>query len=96
MMFVDKRRAVINASKSGRGRIPEKTLLWTSLLMGFVGIGAGMILFRHKTRKMNFKIGIPLTGVINVALYEFLKARLAENFGWHFYFDSSVIDFLVG
>ena len=51
---VDKRRA-----RRQQWRISEKRLLLTSLCFGALGAFAGMRLFRHKTRKPAFAIGVP-------------------------------------
>ena len=55
IMLADKRKAQKN-----QWRIPEATLITVALLGGSVGSLAGMRLFRHKTRKPKFYIGIPL------------------------------------
>ena len=39
-------------------RVPEKTLIAAALLGGSVGAYAGMKVFRHKTRKAKFKVGV--------------------------------------
>ena len=54
IMLADKRKAQKN-----QWRIPEATLITVALLGGSVGSLAGMRLFRHKTRKPKFYIGIP-------------------------------------
>lgn len=52
---IDKRRA-----KRGKWRIPEATLLLIAVIGGSVGALAGMYLFRHKTRKPKFSVGVPV------------------------------------
>lgn len=47
-------------AKSGAWRIPERTLLLTAFLGGAAGALAGMLLFRHKTRKPKFIVGVSL------------------------------------
>jgi len=47
-----------------RNRIPEKTLLSLSILGGSIGSWIAMQLFRHKTRKPLFSLGIPLVFLI--------------------------------
>lgn len=48
--------------KAGRGsrRIPERTLFLLAALGGSAGAIAGMFIFRHKTRHLSFRIGLPL------------------------------------
>ena len=43
-------------AKAGKWRIPERTLLLLALIGGSVGALAGMMLFRHKTKKAKFFI----------------------------------------
>ena len=52
---IDKRRA-----KRGKWRVPEATLLLIAVIGGSVGALAGMYLFRHKTRKPKFSVGVPV------------------------------------
>ena len=60
---IDKRKA-----KRNRRRISEKSLLWTAALMGGLGALLGMNLFRHKTRHIKFKIGVPLLLLLNITV----------------------------
>lgn len=60
---IDKQRA-----KSGRWRIPESRLLLLAAVGGSLGAWLGMYVFRHKTRKAKFYLGIPLILVIQCAL----------------------------
>lgn len=57
----DKRRA-----RKNKWRIPEKTLLLLALLGGAPGALAGMQVFRHKTRKNLFRIGVPCILVLQI------------------------------
>lgn len=59
---LDKKRAVRN-----QWRIPEKTLLGIAVLGGGPGALLGMRLFRHKTRKPKFYIGIPVILILETA-----------------------------
>lgn len=63
IMGIDKFKA-----KHDKQRISEKNLLLCSLLMGAVGIGLGMMAFRHKTRKIKFQVLVPITLIINAAV----------------------------
>lgn len=56
---VDKRKAI-----KGAWRIPEKTLILSAVIGGSVGALAGMMMFRHKTRKAKFMVGVPVIFVV--------------------------------
>lgn len=55
-----------NAKRSKR-RISESSLLLLAALMGGLGALFGMCVFRHKTKHLKFKIGVPLLLLLNVA-----------------------------
>ena len=57
--LVDKNRA-----KNNKYRIPEKFLFFLSFIGGCIGFYLGMLLFRHKIRKIKFYIGIPMIIII--------------------------------
>ena len=68
---LDKGRA-----KSGKWRIPERTLLLLALIGGSLGSLAGMILFRHKTRTPKFFVSVPVMFVVHcviVAMLVYMK-----------------------
>lgn len=46
-------------------RISERTLLMFAFLMGAAGAIFGMTVFCHKTRKMKFRLLVPLFVIIN-------------------------------
>ena len=63
-------------AKSGKWRIPERTLLLLALIGGSLGALAGMILFRHKTRKPKFFVSVPVMFVVHcviVAMLVYMK-----------------------
>ena len=60
---LDKRKA-----KRGDWRISEKALLLMAAFMGGAGALFGMRIFRHKTKHLKFKIGVPLLLVLNIAV----------------------------
>ena len=60
---LDKGRA-----KSGKWRIPERTLLILAAIGGSVGALIGMLMFCHKTRKAKFVILVPVLLVIHCVL----------------------------
>ncbi len=70
LMYVDKRRAI-----DGKFRISESCLFSISLAGGAIGCLASMYVFRHKTKKVSFKILIPLFSLTHVALLVFLFLR---------------------
>ncbi len=47
-------------STGGEKRTPEGRFFFLAILGGSLGVYAGMMLFRHKTKKMYFILGIPL------------------------------------
>lgn len=55
------------ARKSG-WRIPEKTLLLLAALGGSPGAYAGMMIFHHKTKHIQFRLGIPLIFLVQMLL----------------------------
>ncbi|MBO5222829.1 MAG: DUF1294 domain-containing protein [Clostridia bacterium] len=64
---IDKQRA-----KQKKYRIAEKILFALSLLGGSVGALLGMQIFRHKTKRLSFLIGIPLCFLFNAILLSLL------------------------
>lgn len=63
IMFLDKQR-----SRKQEWRIAEKTLLSIAIIGGALGILAGMKIFRHKTRKPLFQLGVPVILFIQATL----------------------------
>ena len=70
IMYLDKRKA-----RRGAWRIPESSLLTVAVLGGSIGVFLGMHLFRHKTRKLKFAMGIPLI----LAFQAFLILQFYKN-----------------
>ena len=68
IMGFDKHKA-----KMGDRRIPENTLFGFTVLGGGIGTIAGMYVFHHKTKKMKFKIGMPLILVLEILIFVYLK-----------------------
>jgi len=62
-MLIDKRRA-----KKGEWRIKEGSLFMITLLGGGIGTIAGMYLFRHKTKKLKFTVGLPTIFLMEIVL----------------------------
>lgn len=72
-MGIDKFKA-----KRAYWRIPEGTLIMIAILGGGIGDLVGMYLFRHKTKKLKFTVGIPtilITEIIIMIVFisDFIK-----------------------
>ncbi|MBP3326149.1 MAG: DUF1294 domain-containing protein [Coprococcus sp.] len=80
MFGLDKRKAKAGRSaKNGRSakkRIPEKVLLGVAAAGGAAGSLIGMKVYRHKTSKRKFYLGVPMLLVLQCLLVLFLLARL--------------------
>ena len=63
IMGFDKKRA-----EKGGSRVPEKVLLLISFLLGGPGILIGALVWHHKTRKLKFRIGIPVSLIVNTVI----------------------------
>ena len=63
MYGMDKRHA-----KRGQWRIPERYLLAIALLGGGLGAFLGMRLFHHKTRKLRFRLVVPMALVLSLVV----------------------------
>ena len=64
-MGYDKRCA-----RKHKWRVPEKTLFTMAWALGGVGVGLGMLLFRHKTKHWSFRILVPAGILVNgIILY---------------------------
>ena len=63
LMLIDKRKAIRH-----RWRIPEKTLFLTAAIGGSVGSILGMYTFRHKTKHLQFTLGMPAILVVQLVL----------------------------
>lgn len=67
----DKQRA-----RRGAWRIPERTLLLGTWLLGGVGAWWAMRMFRHKTKHLAFQLSAPLGAVMSIALMIALSVKL--------------------
>ena len=63
MMGIDKAKAIRH-----KWRIPEMTLFLVALLGGSIGSWIGMYTFRHKTKHIQFVVGIPFILVVQIGL----------------------------
>ena len=62
-MLADKYKA-----RKGLWRVSEAVLLGTAFLGGSLGCLAGMYLVRHKTKHLNFTLGIPILLAVQIVL----------------------------
>jgi len=70
---VDKSRAIHNAQgAAAKRRMRERTLLAAAFLMGALGALVGMVIFRHKTSHLKFRLFIPLAMAANVGLGQWI------------------------
>ena len=66
LMAYDKRCA-----RSGKRRVPEKTLFIATACFGGLGGVLGMLLCRHKTKHWYFRVFFPLMLAVQIALLVF-------------------------
>ncbi len=59
-------------------RTPESVLFIEAAIGGVIGSILGMVLFHHKTRKLNFRIGMPLILVLWLLLILLFLAASSE------------------
>ena len=62
-------------AKKGWLRIPEATLLLLAAIGESIGAWCGMMLFRHKTKHLKFKIGVPLIFILQFALLVYVYVK---------------------
>ena len=68
---IDKYKAVKN-----KWRISEKALILSAFFMGALGAIFGMELFRHKTKKLLFRLGVPFALVLNCVVLASIMGRI--------------------
>ena len=64
LMLIDKQKA-----REKLWRIPEATLIGIAVIGGSLGSLLGMYLFRHKTQRFKFALGIPVLLIIQLILF---------------------------
>ncbi len=64
-------------AQRGKWRIPERTLLLFTWLLGGVGAFAGMRVFRHKTKHLAFRISAPIGMVLSLVVMAAISFLLA-------------------
>lgn len=74
VVATDKRRSTSGGNVE---RIPEGLLFFLATILGGVGVYAGMLTFRHKTKKWYFVVGLPLLILQNFAALYIIKEILS-------------------
>lgn len=74
MMGIDKWKAV----KGSTYRIPEFELFVFAFFGGAIGCTVAMKWFRHKTKHLLFKIGLPVLSVLQVVLMIYLYLKIGH------------------
>ena len=72
IMKADKTKA-----RKNEYRISEKTLWFIAIFFGALGMTIAMQTFRHKTKHLQFKIGLPVLALIEVILGQYLLNHLS-------------------
>ncbi|EGV09950.1 hypothetical protein HMPREF9127_0322 [Parvimonas sp. oral taxon 393 str. F0440] len=67
IFYIDKRKAI-----KGKNRISENSLLLSAFLFGSIGAFLSMQIFRHKTKKLKFRILVPLFFIVKVLILYYL------------------------
>lgn len=56
-------------AQKNKRRISERNLMLIALIGGTLGIWIGMYIFRHKTHKLTFAIGLPIIFLFQICLF---------------------------
>ncbi len=78
-LFIMGRDKQLSRRGGDTDRTPEGLMFFLAAAGGSLGVYAGMHLFRHKTRKWYFQLGIPLLILQNAAIVWVLWQFLAIN-----------------
>ncbi len=71
----------MDARRESNQRIPEGVMFCIAICFGGIGILAGMFIFRHKTQKWYFLLGIPVVIIQNLYVMTSFLNRIAS---YHF------------
>lgn len=65
LFYSDKRKA----QQRSAFRIPESSFFWVAICGGGAGAFLAMLLFRHKTKHLSFKAGLPVLFVLSLGIF---------------------------
>jgi len=71
LSWIDKRAAI-----AGKQRVSESKLILLSIFGGSLGMFLSMRIFRHKTKKYKFSIGIPIIMLIQIGAVIYFNNRV--------------------
>ena len=63
-------------ARNEKYRISEKTLLLLAAIGGSIGAYAGMQIFRHKTQKAKFYLGVPAIILLQIGVFLYIRINL--------------------
>lgn len=63
-------------ARNEKYRISERTLLLLAAIGGSIGAYAGMQIFRHKTQKAKFYLGVPVIILIQIGVFLYIRINL--------------------
>lgn len=63
-------------ARNEKYRISERTLLLLAAIGGSIGAYAGMQIFRHKTQKAKFYLGVPAIILLQIGVFLYIRINL--------------------
>lgn len=63
-------------ARNEKYRISERTLLLLAAIGGSIGAYAGMQIFRHKTQKAKFYLGVPVIILLQIGVFLYIRINL--------------------
>lgn len=63
-------------ARNEKYRISERTLLLLATIGGSIGAYAGMQIFRHKTQKAKFYLGVPAIILLQIGVFLYIRINL--------------------
>lgn len=63
-------------ARNEKYRISERTLILLAAIGGSIGAYAGMQIFRHKTQKAKFYLGVPVIILLQISVLLYIRINL--------------------